>query len=275
MSENTNPKKRVKRSDIIKSWLIWLFFSHACYNYERLQAGAFAHSMTPIIKRLYSTKEEYAEALKRHLVFFNTEPNVGTIIHGITIAMEEEKANGVPIDDEAINSIKTGLMGPLAGIGDTLTQGTITPILLSLGLGIALEGNVLGPILYVVLIAISIIGISYVLWMQGYNLGTKAVEQILEGGIFNKVISGAGILGCTVIGALIARYVSLSTPVVINVGETAIALQADVLDRIIPGILPLALTLGVYRLLNKGMNPMKILVIILIVGIVGSLIGII
>ena len=265
---------KITKLELMKSWLLWLFFSHACYNYERMQATAFAHSMTPIINKLYQKKEEKAEALKRHLVFFNTEPNVGTLIHGITIAMEEEKAAGSPISGDAINSVKTGLMGPLAGIGDTITQGTITPILLAFGIGLATDGNIMGPILYIILISIAIIGISYVLWMQGYKMGRKAVEDLLSGGMINKVIMGAGVLGCTVIGALTGKYVSLSTKLAINVGETSINVQADILDKLIPKLLPLLLTLGAYYLVKKGKNPMTIMIYMVLLGILGSLIGI-
>src|SRR5438128_1294197 len=148
---------KVTRRDLIWSWVLWTFFSHANYNYERLQATAFAHAMTPIIRRLYHSPDEIRAALKRHLVFFNTEPNWGGVIHGAVIAMEEQRANGADIDDDAINSVKSGLMGPLAGVGDTIDQGTITPILLSLGIGIAAgnagvagDGNPLGAVIYLV-----------------------------------------------------------------------------------------------------------------------------
>lgn len=280
MSDNTlnsqdMKRKQVTKKDLKKSWIRWMMFSHSCYNYERMQSLGFAHSMNPIIERLYDKKEDKASALKRHLAFFNTEPNVGTMVHGITIAMEEERANGVgEISDEAINSVKTGLMGPLAGIGDTITQGVITPILLALGIGIAKDGNLMGPILYTVLISAIIIWISYTLWMRGYKLGKSAVEQILGEGIFNNVIEGAGILGCTVIGALTGKYVTLSTSVVMKIGKGQVALQADLFDKIMPGLLPLLLTLGVYKLLEKGKSPIKIMLYLILIGAVGSLIKI-
>src|SRR5512143_2573129 len=147
MTVETMKPEKITRRDVIWSWVLWTFFSHANYNYERLQATAFAHAMTPIIRKLYKTPEDISAALKRHLVFFNTEPNVGGVIHGAVIAMEEQRANGADIDDDAINSVKSGLMGPLAGIGDSISQGTITPILLSIGISLAASGNVLGPIL--------------------------------------------------------------------------------------------------------------------------------
>ena len=103
---------RLTRGDLVKSWALWTFFAHANYNYERLQGTGFAHAMTPIIKRLYTTEDDIRAALKRHLVFFNTEPNFGNVVHGTVIAMEEQRANGAAIDDDAINSVKSGLMGP-------------------------------------------------------------------------------------------------------------------------------------------------------------------
>lgn len=272
MSDKANNKKLSKK-ELIKSWFLWITFCQSTYSYERMQAPGFAHAMTPIINKLYDKKEDKKSALQRHLVFFNTQPTIGAVIPGITAAMEEEKANGAPVSDEAVNAIKTGLMGPLAGIGDTLIQGAVIPILLAICIGISREGNVFGPILYTVLASAVILGVSYVLFMQGYKFGSNAVENLLQSGTFNKVITAAGVLGCTVIGALTAKYVSLSTPIKITLDGAEIALQADVLDKILPGLLPLLLTLGVFKLLQKGTSPIKLMLIIIVVGIVGSLIG--
>lgn len=273
LPDNKKEKKLTKK-DIRRSWFRWLTFAQSNFNYERMQGSGFANSMVPIIDKLYDSKEDKAKALKRHLAFFNTNPTVGTLTHGITIAMEEEKANGADISDEAINSIKTGLMGPLAGIGDTLTQGVITPILLAFGIGLGIEGNLMGPILYIILISTIIISISYSLWMKGYKLGKSAVEQILGDGIFNSVIEAAGILGCTVIGALTGNFVNVTTPLELKVGETVVGLQADLFDVIMPGLLPLLLTLWVYKLLEKDKSPMKIMLYIIAIGVVGSLLKI-
>ena len=133
---NVDTRVRLTRGDVLKSWLLWLFFSSSGYNYERLMATGMAQTMTPAIRRLYHKPEDIKAALKRHLIFFNTENQWGACIPGIMMAMEEERANGADIDDEAINSVKIGLMGPLAGIGDTIDQGAWVPILLALGIGI-------------------------------------------------------------------------------------------------------------------------------------------
>ena len=141
--------------DVKKSYWLWQFFSHANYNYERMQGTAVAMAMAPIIKKLYPDPDEKAAGLKRHLTFFNTDPNFGAVILGGTIAMEEQRANGAPLTDEAINSFKTGMMGPMAGIGDSIVQGVVIPIMVALGISMATKGNVFGSLF--VLIALPVV----------------------------------------------------------------------------------------------------------------------
>ena len=271
---STEQRKLVTRTDMLGAWFRWLTFSHSCYNYERMQGLGFAHSMTSIIERLYETKEEIAAALKRHLVFFNTEPNVGAVVHGVTVAMEEERASGATqITDEAINSVKSGLMGPLAGIGDSVTQGLITPTLLALGIGLAQQGNLAGPILYVLLVSTAIIGISYFMWMQGYRWGKVAVVRILKAGLLRPLTEGATVLGLTVVGALAATVVQFSTKLSITVGPQTVQLQTDILDKILKGALPLSLTLLIWWLLNKQKSPLTVILIVFAVGLIGTWLG--
>ncbi len=276
---------KVTRRDLIWSWVLWTFFSHANYNYERLQATAFAHAMTPIIRRLYHTPEEISAALKRHLVFFNTEPNWGGVIHGAVIAMEEQRANGADIDDDAINSVKAGLMGPLAGIGDTIDQGTITPILLALGIGIAgigtvaagqapnltgLSGNPLGAIVFIVLISVVMLVINYNAYMQGYYRGRTFVTDILRSGALDRIITGASVLGNMVLGALAAQFVAIYIAIPINIGATHLNIQTDILDKIFPGLLGLGLVILTWYLLRRRVSPITLLVIFLIISLVGA-----
>jgi PTS system mannose-specific IID component len=266
--------KLVTRTDMLGAWFRWLTFSHSCYNYERMQGLGFAHSMTSIIERLYDTREEIAAALERHLVFFNTEPNVGAVVHGVTVAMEEERASGATqITDEAINSVKSGLMGPLAGIGDSVTQGLITPTLLALGIGLAQQGNLAGPILYVLLVSTAVIGISYFMWMQGYRWGKVAVVRILKAGLLRPLTEGATVLGLTVVGALAATVVQFSTKLSITVGPQTVQLQTDILDKILKGALPLSLTLLIWWLLNKQKSPLTVILIVFAVGLIGTWLG--
>jgi len=272
--DSTGRTSLLSRSDLIGSWFRWLTFSHSCYNYERLQGLGFAHGMTPIIERLYSTRDDVALALKRHLVFFNTEPNVGAVVHGVAVAMEEQRASGTQeITGEAINSVKSGLMGPIAGIGDSLTQGLITPTLLALGIGLAQQGNPAGPVLYVALESAAIIGISYFTWMQGYRWGKVAVERILRAGLLRPLTEGATVLGLTVVGALTATVVQLKTKLSLTVGPQTVSIQTDVLDKILKGALPLGLTLLIWWLLARKRSPLTVIVLVFVLGLVGTWLG--
>lgn len=273
-NEDKNLPKLTK-SDVSRAYWNWQFFSHANYNYERLQGSSFAASMTPIIKKLYpNNKEKQSELLKRHLTFFNTEPNFGTVIHGIVIAMEEQIARGADISAEAINSIKAGLMGPLAGLGDTLTQGTIIPLLLALGISFGKEGNLFGPLFFIIACCGTLMFIARTCWMRGYHLGKDAVTSLLGNDRFQSVISAAGILGVIVIGALIAQFVNLNLAVNVNIGDTMVNLQADVLDKMMPKLLPLGLTILMYKLLQKQKSPVMLMVAIIVSAVVGAYLGI-
>jgi PTS system mannose-specific IID component len=271
------------RGDVFRAWLRWLFFSHACWNWERMQGLGFAHSMTPIIEKLYKTKDEISAALQRHLVFFNTQPDIGGVIHGAVIAMEEERAAGAAISDEAINGVKTGLMGPMAGIGDTIQQGIVIPIALALGMSVAMGGKVsaeatwgsiLGPIVFLILVAAFVWGVGWLLWWQGYQQGRAAVTSILKSGALNRIITGAEVLGNFIIGALAVSFVSLSTALAFKIGGadgTAFRLQ-EVIDGFMPNLLPLLLVLLLWWLMaKKNVSPTLLMVIIIVVGVVFSI----
>ncbi len=136
-------KIHLSKKDVVKAFWKWTFFSHANYNYERLQASGILQSMSHLPEKLYpGDKEAQKSFMRRHMQFYNTEPHFGGIVNGMVIAMEEERANGAEITDDAINSIKTGLMGPMAGIGATLWQGTLQPLLLAVGISIASTGTI-------------------------------------------------------------------------------------------------------------------------------------
>jgi PTS system mannose-specific IID component len=268
--EQAQRYKLLEKKDLFAAWLRWLFFSHACYNWERMQGLGFAHSMTPIIKKLYKTKEDISAALKRHLVFFNTQPDIGGVVHGITIAMEEERALGADISDDAINSVKTGLMGPMAGIGDTIQQGIVIPIALAIGMSMALQGNFLGPVVFLILVAAFTWGVGWWIWQQGYLQGRSAVTNILKSGALNRVITAAQVLGNFILGALTVSFVSLATKIKFTIGGTTFELQ-KVLDGLMPKMLPLLLVLLIWWLLEKKkVSPTKIMIGIIVIAVLGS-----
>ena len=284
-------------------------FLQGSWNYERMQNGGWCYSIIPAIKKLYSNKEDQIAALKRHMEFYNTHPYVSSPVMGVTLALEEEKANGENVDDTAIQGVKVGMMGPLAGVGDPVFWFTMRPILGALGASLALSGNILGPILFFVLW--NVIRLAFMWYTQefGYNVGTKIAKD-MSGGLLGKITQGASILGMFIIGALVQRWVSISfTPVVSRVTQSegayidwsqikggaegiksALSQYASLgatgldkikvttlqqkLDQLIPGLAALLLTLLCCWLLKKKVSPIVIIVALFIVGILARLAGI-
>ncbi|MFL2104404.1 PTS system mannose/fructose/sorbose family transporter subunit IID [Desemzia sp. FAM 23991] len=281
-------------------------FIQGSWNYERMQNGGWAFSMIPAIKKLYKSKEDRSAALKRHLEFFNTHPYIASPILGVTLALEEERANGVPVDDVAIQGVKVGMMGPLAGVGDPVFWFTVRPMLGALGASLAMGGNILGPILFFV--AWNLIRWGFMWYTQefGYKAGSKITED-LSGGLLQDITKGASILGMFVLAALVQRWVSIGfKPVISEVqlddgafiewdqlpagGEgmrqafeqvnsgmalspTKVTTLQDNLDQLIPGLAPLLLTLFCMWLLKKNVSPIVIILGLFVVGIGGHLIG--
>lgn len=281
-------------------------FWQASWNYERMQNGGYAFAMIPAIKKLYKDKADQIAALKRHMEFFNTHPYVASPIVGVTLALEQEKANGAAVDDAAIQGVKVGMMGPLAGIGDPVFWFTLRPILGAMCASIAMDGNMLGPIMFFLLWNILRFGFMWYTQEFGYKVGNQITEN-LSGNLLTNITRGASILGMFVLGALVQRWVSIKfAPVVSSIqlsegayiewdklpagGEgikTAIqqfssgmalepvkvtTLQNN-LDALIPGLVPLLLTLLCMWLLKKGVSPIIIILALFAVGIGAHLIG--
>lgn len=305
MAENEKKVQLTQKDRVAVCWRST--FLQGSWNYERMQNGGFCYAMIPAIKRLYSTKEEQAAALKRHLEFFNTQPYVGAPILGVTLALEEDRANGAPVDDAAIQGVKVGMMGPLAGVGDPIFWFTVRPILGALAASFALTGSILGPILFFVLW--NVIRYAFLWYTQefGYKAGT-AITKDLSGGLLQKVTSGASILGMFVLGALVQRWVSVSFPVKVSevalsegayidwakipggtsegikmaleqqaagmsLNPTAVTTLQDNLNSLVPGLAALLLTFLCMYLLKKKVSPIVIILGLFVVGIVFHLIG--
>ncbi|WP_230857928.1 PTS mannose transporter subunit IID, partial [Yersinia intermedia] len=248
------------------------------WNFERMQALGFCFSMVPAIRRLYpENSEERKQAIKRHLEFFNTQPFVAAPILGVTLAMEEQKANGAEIDDAAINGIKVGLMGPLAGVGDPIFWGTVRPVLAALGAGIAMSGSLLGPLLFFVLFNLVRLLTRYYGVAYGYKKGVNIVSD-MDGGLLQKLTEGASILGLFVMGALVNKWTHVNIPVVVSKitnqnGQTTVTTVQTILDQLMPGLVPLLLTFGCMWLLRRKVNALWIIMGFFAIGIFGYWIG--
>jgi D-glucosaminate-specific PTS system IID component len=275
---NLEPEKLTK-GDITKSWIRWFAYSEVSNSYERLQALAFCGAMSGILEKLYKNKEDLALALQRHLTMYNTQCNWGSVINGISIALEEKAASHTEEDDEEVNEevitgIKTGLMGPIAGIGDTIDYGTLRPILMGIFIPFALAGSAIAALLPLIIQTVFTAVMGYTLYHKGYTVGKKSIIDILQSGKIQQVITGAGVVGMFMMGALSASYVKLTTPMTITTSVKVLEIQS-VIDKIAPKLLPLVAVLGVYLYLIKvGPNYVKIVGFLILISLVGSSIGI-
>ena len=299
-------KLQLSKSDRKKVW--WRSqFLQGSWNYERMQNLGWAYSLIPAIKKLYTTKEDQAAALERHLEFFNTHPYVAAPIMGVTLALEEERANGVEIDDAAIQGVKIGMMGPLAGIGDPVFWFTVRPILGALGASLAASGNIVGPLLF--FFGWNAIRMAFLWYTQefGYKAGSEITKD-MSGGILKDITKGASILGMFILAVLVQRWVSINFTVNLPgkqlaegayikfpegpvsgaelkgiLGQALGGLSLDSvqpqtlqgqLDSLIPGLMGLLLTFLCMWLLKKKVSPISIILALFAVGIAARFFGI-
>ena len=274
---NKEQKGLIPQSALFRAAMIWETWVQTRYNYERMMGMACAHTFLPVVKYLYpNDKAKQIDLMTREMEFFNVHPEFGSCILGLAISLEEEKAMGKDIPNEFITNIKTSLMGPLAGVGDTIWQGVLIPILLAFCIDITLSGsgNVWGAIAYAILMLVITYAFSYFNFMFGYRAGSSAIMDFLEKGLLNKLLKGASIMGCMVMGGLIVNYVNVKCGIVITTSGSTFALQESLFDAVLPNILPLGVTMGVYGLMQKKWTSVKIILAIVLVGIVGGLLNI-
>ena len=254
--------------------LFWnSFLLEASYNYERQQALGFSVGMWPAIKRFYKTKEGQAEALKRHMAIFNTTPHMVSVISGVTAAMEKEASENKDFDKDIINNVKVGLMGPLAGIGDSFFWGTLRIIAAGIGIGLCAEGNLLGVLIFVLLYGGSQVVARWYLLKIGYTMGTSFIDSIFSSGLMTSLTKSAAILGLSMVGAMVASMVNVKLAWTIQVGQTSVVVL-DVVNSIMPGILSVALVFGLVALIKKGVRPVTLVLGILVLSVALAFFGI-
>lgn len=312
VEENKNKYRLTKKDRLNVFWRSQ--FLQASWNFERMQNIGWAYAMIPALKKLYSSKEDRALALKRHLEFFNTHPYLAAPVLGVTLTLEEEKAAGEDIDNAAIQGVKIGMMGPLAGVGDPIFWGTIRPVLGAFAASLALSGSWLGPIIF--FLGWNIIRMAFLWYSQelGYVQGGN-ITQNLAGGLMQKLTQGASVLGMFILGVLVPRWTNMHFPLVlsrvdvdpsemVNFGAISEAANEGVLsgdmlrgvveeiqaglsiqpvevttlqntlDELIPGLAPLLLTIFCVWLLRKKVSPITIIAGLFVLGTLGYVVGI-
>ncbi len=242
----------------------------ASFNYERMMSLAYGYSMANIITKLYPNKEDRIEAAKRHLEFFNCTSATSPVVAGTIAALEEKNANDPTFDTEAINSVKISLMGPLSGIGDSIFWGSLKVIATGIGVSLTVNGNILGPILFVLVYNIPNFLVRYYGVSWGYKLGTSLTENI-DDSIVSNITFIMNVLGSVVIGGMVASMISINIPTLLG-GPEGESIQSFI-DSVMPAMLPLLATFFIKHLLKKDVKVSYILLGVLVISILGAMFG--
>lgn len=238
----------------------------ASFNYERMQASGWLYGLLPALKKIHTNKDDLSKAMRGHLGFFNTHPFLVTFVMGIVLAMERSKQ-----DVTSIQSTKIAVGAPLGGIGDAMFWLTLLPICGGIGADLALQGSIMGAVVFFLMFNVFHFGLRFGLAHYAYRMGVAAIPMIKAN--TKKVGHAASIVGMTVIGALVATYVRLGTTLEITAGDAVVKLQADVIDKLMPAFLPLVYTLSMYALVKRGWSPIRLIILTVGLGVVGKFAG--
>ena len=265
----TTEKYQVTKKDLSRTAARYNFMACNIFNYESQQGPAVAWAMAPVLRKIYKNDEEYKAALNNHFNYYNSTTVMSSMILGATLAIEEK--DGIQAK-ETVQSLKTSLMGPFAGVGDTLVWVLWPTIIGSISGYMAQQGNPLGAIVWLIC--------NIIFWFVkckffkvGYTSGTKLITNL--GSKLSAFTEAASIMGLSVVGALIASSINITTALNFKVGEVALNLQTDVLDKIMPALLPVILTAVVYKLLgSKKWTATKLILLVIGIALVCSFFGI-
>lgn len=244
------------------------------YNYERMQAFGFVYAMIPAIRAYYKDTQQQIDALKRHFELFNTTPSIGGFITGLATSMEKEAAIDPDFDKSSINAIKVSLMGPLAGIGDSIFWGSLRVISLGVGISMAAQGSLLGLFVHLLLFNVPAHLVRYYGTMSGFGLGSSFIKKATENGLVDAITKGATTVGLMTVGAMTCILVNFKLDKAFHISGQELNLQ-EILDGIVPNILPILLTFLCYKAVTKNVKPITIMLVMMVVSIAAKMIGVI
>lgn len=264
-------KALLSKKTVRKAYWDWMFWNLSVQNFERMEGPAIVKMLADVREDLYpGNPEAQKEMIENHTIFFNTEPNLGSIVPGIVLGMEAERAAGGDVTPEFVNSIKTALMGPFAGIGDSLLPGTLCPILLSIAMGLCKNGEVLGPLFYIVVFLGVMFPLTWFLFSYGCKAGANAAQLVLSGGIKDQVTRAAEVVGLVVVGAVTASYVNINVGLTYTSGEMSISLGNIINEQIMPKLPVLLMAfLSYFLMMKKKWTTNKLMLFFLIISVIG------
>ena len=258
-----------------KTWKRIVFWNMASQTARYPGGGNFPMPMTrsfiPLLTEAYADQPDLIiEKEMRYLnEYCNTESTAGELMLGAMFAVEASKVENA---SDISNALKVSLMGPLAGIGDSIYKVGGKVIFSAMAGYMALDGSMLGLIICCLWSLFTIIS-KYYFFVIGYDRGASFITEMADQ--LNLVTSTIGVLGLVVIGNCIPSTVKLTTKILLKYGESQKPLQ-DVIDQIFPYLLPCLFTWAMYKLLAvKRMTTVKIVYITLFAGVVLSFFGIV
>lgn len=263
---NLTPAKPLDKKTLNK--MVWRSLNlQASFNYERMQAAGWLYCILPGLMKIHGDNEEDLQISMQHnLEFFNTHPFLVTFVMGIVLSLEQQKA-----DINMIRSVRVAAMGPLGGIGDAIFWFTLVPITAGITANMAINGSLAGPILFLLIFNAVQMLVRFGLMNWSYKLGSQAIEILTANA--KEFTRAASMLGVFVVGALTSNYGGTTIALTIENGDSPIVIQS-ILDGVLPKLIPLAITLGLYVLIKKkGWSPVKCIALLLVVGLVGAFIG--
>ena len=263
--KDLTPAPKVDKKTLNK--MVWMStMLQASFNYERMQSSGWLWAMLPGLQKIHTNKDDLAASMTHNMDFINTHPYLVTFVMGIVLSMEQQK-----MDIQTIRSVRISTAAPLGGIGDALFLYTFVPIVAGVTAIQAQNGNILGPILFFVIVFGAQMALRFALMYWSYNLGMSAVASLTKHA--KEFTHAASVMGIFIVGALISNMGSTSLEIVFSSGGLTTNVQGQ-LDSILPKVIPLALTLMCYALLKKKWTPIKCIVLLLVIGIVGCMFGV-
>lgn len=264
---NLTPAQPLDKKTLNK--MVWRSLNlQASFNYERMQAAGWLYCILPGLEKIHGEdKEDLQRSMEHNLEFFNTHPFLVTFVMGIVLSLEQQKA-----DINTIRAVRVAAMGPLGGIGDAIFWFTLVPITAGITANMAINGSLAGPILFLLIFNVVQFAIRFWLMNWSYKLGSQAIEMLTANA--KEFTRAASMLGVFIVGALTSNYGGTTISLVIPNGESPIVIQS-ILDGILPKLIPLSITLGLYFLIKKkGWTPVACIGMLLVVGLLGALVGI-
>ena len=264
--KNLTPAQPLDKKTLNK--MVWRSLNlQGSFNYERMRAAGWLYCILPGLEKIHTDKDDLSISMQHNLEFFNTHPFLVTFVMGIVLSLEQQKA-----DINTIRAVRVAAMGPLGGIGDALFWFTLVPITAGITANMAINGSIAGPILFLLIFNIVQMALRFFLMNWSYELGSKAIEILTANA--KEFTRAASMLGVFVVGALTSNYGGTTVALTIENGDSPIVIQS-ILDGILPKLIPLGITLGLYFLIKKkGWTPVACIGLLLVVGLLGALVGI-